>query len=100
MKPNTLEELDIKWPEHKASLHITHNGNKANYETIEAYCDWHKVTDEDWATPTSKQRAIETDSLWEVQWYPDTPVGFNVKYGATLKEILDSLTPPEKGERE
>jgi len=80
-----------KWPDHKGSLHITHNPHRNNYETIEDYCEFRKADDDDWATPTSRQRAIETDNLWEVQWYPNTPVGFNVRYGVSLEEILDSI---------
>jgi len=90
------KEVDIekRLPEHKASLHITHNENTTNYETVEQYIKDMEERDLalDWATPTSRQRAIETNSLWELQWYPNTPIGFNIVFGATLEEILASLT--------
>lgn len=89
-------DIETMLPEHEASLHIQHNAHKGNYETIEAYTDWCKVHDEDWATPTSKQRAIATDSLWEIQWYPNSPVGFNVIYGATLQEVISASTDKRK----
>jgi hypothetical protein len=75
-------------PKHEASLHITHNQHKAYYEPIEEYLRDRNIDDEDWATPTSKERAIQTNNLWELQWYPNTPVGFNIVYGATLEEVI------------
>lgn len=76
------------FPKHEASLHITHNQHKAYYEPIEQYIADQNISDDEWATPTSKDRAIKTNSIWEVQWYPNTPVGFCIIYGATLDEIL------------
>lgn len=97
-----LSEREKKYvfPEHKASLHVTHNQHKAYYQSIEDYIAEEEIgkAEYEWATPTSKERAIATDSLWEVQWYPDTPIGFCLKYGATLEEILASLAPQDKEE--
>jgi len=89
-------KLEDRLPEHEASLHITHNQHKAYYDPIERYIEDNDIEDDDWATPTSRKRAIETDSIWELQWYPNTPVGFNVLYGATLEEILQTLTQDTK----
>lgn len=92
---NAKEDGDIesRLPKHEASLHITHNENTTNYESVEDYI---KREEEnlgiDWATPTSRERAIATNSIWELQWYPNTPIGFNVTMGATLEEILASLS--------
>lgn len=80
------------FPKHEASLHIDHNQHKAYYEKIEDYIrdieQNRRVTDEDWATPTSKERCLKNDTIWELQWYPNTPVGFNIVYGATLEECI------------
>lgn len=88
-KLNNIEEM---FPKHEASLHITHNQHKAYYNKIEEHIKDRKIRDDEWATPTSKQRAIQNDSLWELQWYPNTPVGFNLLFGATLEEILQSFS--------
>lgn len=80
--------MEEKLPKHEASLHITHNQHKAYYDKIEDYILQRQIDDEDWATPTSKETAIKTDSLWELQWYPNTPIGFNCVYGATLEEVI------------
>lgn len=74
-------------PKHKASLTICHNDHKDIYESAEQWivnnewCDW--KNDED------KQRAIATDSIWTIQWYPDTPVGFIAIAAPTLAELLE-----------
>lgn len=94
----TPQSIDNMLPAHEASLHITHNQHKDYYEPIETYIQTREIgkDNDDWVTPTSKQRAIETDSLWELQWYPNTPVGFNVLYGATLEEILQVFNPTHR----
>lgn len=75
-------------PEHKVSLHIEHNQHKAYYEKIEDYIRHRNIEDDDWAYSDSRKKAIENDSLWELQWYPNTPVGFNIVYGSTLEECI------------
>jgi hypothetical protein len=34
------------------------------------------------------KRMIETDCIYELQFYPDTPVGFIVVYGTSLEEVV------------
>lgn len=83
--------MKIKFPEHKAGLTLNHNQHKNVYETVEEYINKNSqyYDDESWATPTSKKRAIETDELWELHWYPNTPIGFNTAFGAALEEVLN-----------
>ncbi len=67
----------IKFPRHAASLTLTHNDHKTNYETVAEYCEGgHWMPDDDWLSPEQKAKAIATNEMWEMQWYPDTPVGF------------------------
>jgi len=86
------EELETLFPEHKGEMFIEHNGHKSNYETVENYIEWRKFDDDDFATPESKKKCIENDSIWVLQWYPNTPVGFNVLVGSSLQEIITNLT--------
>lgn len=88
MNKKDLADIAIFLPKHEASLHITHNQHKSYYEMIDEYIDDQNISDEDWATPSSKQRAIETNSLWELQWYPITPIGFCRVLGSNLKEVM------------
>lgn len=73
-------------PQHECGLHLNHNDHKNVYETAEQWIvdnDWC-----DWENDEAKQRAIATDSIWTLQWYPDTPVGFYAVAAPTLDELL------------
>lgn len=80
----------MKFPKHEASLELTHNIHKTYYEDIKTHLDQQPdYYDHTWATETSKQRCLETDELWTLHWYPNTPVGFYVLHGASLEEVLE-----------
>lgn len=74
-----------------SSLHIGFNDDHAcNYATAQ---EWHDEWgfyrgDEndriDWASEGERLRAIQTNSVWTIQWYPNTPVGFNCVGASTL----------------
>jgi hypothetical protein len=87
------------FPKHEASLHLTHNQHKAYYETIEQYIgnyDW----SDDWVSEVQKVKALETQELWELQWYPSTPVGFFHIMGADLDVVLAKALEVEKEDNE
>jgi len=76
----------MKFPEHKAGLHLMHNDHKSVYEPAEQW-----IADNEWCnwqSDEAKQRAIATDSIWTLQWYPETPVGFIALAAPTLEELL------------
>lgn len=81
-------------PEYKVSLHITHNQHKSYYESAEKYLHrsdmgWKGGFDPDeWISREDFDAAIANDSIWEIQWYPNTPVGFCLVYGSTLDNAL------------
>lgn len=75
----------MKLPAHKCSLSIEHNPNRDFYETVENY-----LLDNcpHFQTPEHKTKAIETNELWIMHWYPETPVGFHQIAAPTLAELL------------
>lgn len=77
----------MKFPAHKCGLYLTHNEHRDNYEDIEKW-----IIDEEarfeWESPAHRQRAIDTDECWVLQWYPNTPVGFLCVAAPTLEELL------------
>ena len=77
----------MKLPNHKCGLFLTHNEHRDYYMPA---ADWIEENDErlDWQSPEHKQRAIETDEVWTLQWYPHTPVGFIAVAAPTLEELL------------
>jgi hypothetical protein len=73
------------FPPHECGLFLTHNEHRNNYETIE---EWASDRFRSWVSPEERAKAIETNEAWELQWYPNTPVGFLVVTGATLESVL------------
>jgi hypothetical protein len=62
----------MNWlPEHKCGLFLEHNAHKDVYETIEEFYDPGAFVSE-----KERLKAVEANSVWKLQWYPDTPVGF------------------------
>lgn len=81
------------FPPHKASMTLSHNDHKGVYETVEqwsldnihgsgrGWCSW--------VSEAERLKAIETDSIWTIQWYPETPVGFCSLAASSLEAVLE-----------
>jgi len=82
-----MDALFSRLPKHEAGLTIEHQPHKANYETVE---EWAR-TCEDFVSEEERQKAISTDQLWTLQWYPATPIGFHCVAASSLEAILKSL---------
>jgi hypothetical protein len=80
----------IDWPEHKGELSLTHNQHKSYYKTVQQEIDdgGHGYSDDCWVSPEQRQKAIDTDECWSLQWYPQTPVGFIIMSAADLDVLL------------
>jgi hypothetical protein len=71
-----------------SSLTISFNEHAHNY------CDAHKAVErgilgsDEWVSEEEKQRAIETNSVWSLQWYPETPVGFHSLLASSLEAVI------------
>lgn len=79
----------IKLPKHNCELLITHNPHKGNYETVEELIFNRDLTDDYFVSKEEMDLCIKHNELWEVQWYPDTPVGFHLICGYTLESVLN-----------
>jgi hypothetical protein len=75
----------IDWPPHLGGLFVSHNPHKANYETLE---EWSRDDVAEWVSDDERERAIATDSVWAIQWYPRTPIGFCCVAASTLSAAL------------
>ena len=82
--------MDLKWPLHDGSLHLSHNENKSDYETVaEAIRHGrHGYDDDCWVSDEQRQKAIDTNECWTLQWYPSSPVGFCILSAADLDVLL------------
>ena len=78
-----------KWPAHEASLFITHNNHKLYYETVERALESGTYDRDDFPDEAEIQAAIKTDSVWTIQWYPLTPLGFCMRCAATFERAVE-----------
>lgn len=77
----------MNWlPKHSCGLYLTHNEHRDMYESMESYYDEDNfVSEDEW----NKARA--EDSVWVLQWYPDTPIGFHVVCASSLEAIKKEM---------
>lgn len=85
----------IKLPKHNCELSITHNPHKSNYETVKDLIDFRNLTIDDFVSEKEMNLCIENNELWEIQWYPNTPIGFYCVYGHTLESVLNKALENE-----
>ena len=85
----------IKFPDHEASMTITHNPHKDLYQTVAEYIK--EDVDEDgrvngmyeWASEAERDNAILTNELWLIQVYPRTPVGFYAVAASSFEVLIE-----------
>jgi hypothetical protein len=90
-KSDTTSLDAIDWPKHAAELLVSHNAHKNYYEKIDEAIggDGSTYPRDEFPDEAEVQKAIATDSVWTIQWYPDTPVGFCRVCAATLSRALE-----------
>lgn len=78
-------------PTHKCGLYLEHNACRDYHEDVAQY-----VADDDsrdpplysWESDEHKQRAVATNEIWTLQWYPERPSTFFAIAAPTLDELL------------
>ena len=80
---------EIIWPEHKCSMTVTHNRHLDYYETVEEALSTGTFNPEDWPDAAELEKSKQTGDVWELQWYPHTPIGFNFVCAATFDRVLE-----------
>ena len=71
---------------------FTFNQHRSYYETvIDHVRDRGDGADDFLGGQEDFDEAIRTDTLIELHWYPDTPVGFYNVYSSSLQRILDKI---------
>lgn len=85
-----IQSFISRLPRHSASLHLTHNQHLAYYRTVAE--EDQDATDRgqpwSWVSPAQREKACLTNELWELQWYPHSPVGSYCIYAADLSALL------------
>jgi hypothetical protein len=81
----------MNWlPKHKCGLYLTHNSHRDVYETIEEHYDC-----DDFVSPEELKKAIAEDSVWVLQWYPDTPIGSYSILASSLEALQTTIKEME-----
>jgi hypothetical protein len=79
----------MRLPEHKCGLYLEHNAHIDNHQSVKDWLSYCEYESEWWESPEHRQRAIDNDDVWTLQWYPETPVGSIHVAAPTLEELLD-----------
>lgn len=77
---------DLRFPQHNCGLYLTHNEYRDCYQKI---TDFHSDDGDCWVSEEQKAKAIETDNVWSLQWYPITPIGFYRLLACDLDVLLE-----------
>lgn len=76
-----------------SSIHLGFNNDHGPNYTKAA--DWEYYNDPEdrgeWVSEEEKTKALATNSVWTLQWYPDTPVGFCCIRASSLAAIVKYL---------
>ena len=90
---------DLKlFPKHNFGLYLTHNEHRDCSMTAAEYladCETRECA-ANWIDDTDKRRAIETDEIWELQWYPRTSISFYRVAASSLDNLLAFALEVEK----
>lgn len=72
-----------------SSLSVSFNDFKSDYitaaEAIRRQSDYYAA---DSFTKGGLERCIETNTIWTLHWYPETPIGFCLIHGPTFAEVI------------
>jgi hypothetical protein len=78
-----------EFPPHNCGLYLEHNPNRDYSQSV---AEWVAENNDRelfvWKDDASRDRAIETNELWTLQWYPFTSIGFNAVAAPTLQDLL------------
>lgn len=72
---------------------LAHNDHKMVYEDAEKRLEREIYVEDGYYSGISgseREAMIAADSIWTLQIYPNTPVGFNVYHAASLDRVIDA----------
>ena len=89
MVERVAREFAAALPPHKASLHLEHNPHLGYSQSVEQW-DEDQEKRADWVSPEERAKAIATNEIWTLQWYPETPIGFHALVASSLEALIDA----------
>lgn len=73
-------------PKHAAGLSISHNEHLTYYQTVAEHIDG--PGSPQFRTPEEKAACVRSNEIWEMRWYPRTPVGSHHIAANSLPALL------------
>lgn len=71
------------------SLSVELNEHACNYVTAKQWIEEHCAEDFVEVPPDLVEAMKASNTIWRLQIYPNTPVGFNFWYGPTLDSVIE-----------
>lgn len=94
-----MDKLKALMARCKCGVHLTINDHRDVYKPVAEALDDLEACGFDDLAPEVRAKIIETDTLIDLHFYPDTPVGFykvlHYDLDAALDEALECLSPNE-----
>ncbi len=66
-----------------------------NYMSVRQFVEEDYIEHITWISDAEKERAMETNSMWTLYWYPNTPVGFYSISASALEPLFKYLDENE-----
>jgi hypothetical protein len=84
-----MRDLETLAKHCKGEISLDINSHRDEYQTVEEYLrrqsEW---CDTSHLSELIRQRMIGLDTVWELQFYPDSPIGSHLVFGTNLHECL------------
>lgn len=65
--------------------------HKGNYESVKDFVEWRQIDDEDFVSLDEKNKCLDENKLWSIQWYPNSPGGFEILCASTFESIYNHI---------
>lgn len=72
----------------KCGVHLEYRSRANSYETLKEMIGL-THHEKDFLSSEDLQKCIDTDQYWDLQFYPETPIGFYHKTGSDVDVLLD-----------
>lgn len=90
-----IKVFENNLPDYEISLSISHNKYKNYYDTVERGLE-DALRCGDLTSELERQRILDTGELWEISWYPNTPVGFISLIASNLTTLFAYINENKK----
>lgn len=73
----------------RCAVYLEHNDFAASYRTAKQELEEDVLGTYSDVLDEIRAKMIEANSIWSLQIYPNTPVGFNIYHGSTLDDVIE-----------